>query len=579
MKKTIYIIVGQFKNDYMDKFTTGIMRKANELDYDTVVFSMSRYYRTKTNCEKEIYKLIDFSKCDGVVLNAESFYELKNLAASVEQKIILSGKPYTVIGASAYTGNYFHYPYFEDMKTMTSHLIEEHGCKTIYCLGDVPDTQSSRIDGFKAAMKEHGLPCPQSFLLYGGFWVDCAERLAKDISREIIDKPDAVMCINDQIANALVRALYRNGIAVPEDILVAGLDGHPSAFNYELPITTIMIDGEHLGKTAMNRLHEMLGNEIEIVPIKKSRIRTGMSCGCGVRKSRHIRNRIEEVAENENHHMYYRNSEIQEKLYHINDYSDLPLILDNLTYLVPGMSTFSVSLLRGENQAECLFHSSWSNGDSTVKFDYRDILPPNGNMDSQVRNTHVVPIAFNEKFYGYVTAGYHQPNVYNEFLHKFIRDISVALDIYERSATINTMSLPELKPERVTTKAYPGLKHIEEEHDDSPENDKCTLYAVKDGTLAKVNVDGILYFEAFDKKVNVVLKSGSYEVRNTLAELEEMMETRNYMRVSKSILLNLDKVSAVRPESDRTVVAVLVTKQEVRVSRRYAKDFRSRMKF
>ena len=188
MKKTIYIIAGQFKNDYMDKYMTGVMRKANELNYDTVTFSMSRYYRTKTNCEKDIYKLIDFSKCDGVILNAESFYELKNLAATIEQKIILSGKPYTVIGASAYTDNYFHYPYFDDMVTMVNHLIEEHGCKRIYCLGDVPDSQSSRIDGFKAAMMAHNLPCPQSYLLYGGFWIDCAERLAKDIAREIIDK-------------------------------------------------------------------------------------------------------------------------------------------------------------------------------------------------------------------------------------------------------------------------------------------------------------------------------------------------------------------------------------------------------
>ncbi len=579
MKKTIYIIAGQFKNDYMDKFTTGVMRKANELDYDTVTFSMSRYYRTKTNCEKDIYKLIDFSKCDGVVLNAESFYELKNLAAMIEQQIIISGKPYTVIGSSSYTENYFHYPYYDDMVAMTDHLIEEHDCKTIYCLGDVPDSESSRIEGFKASMKKHNLPCPQSYLLYGGFWIDCAERLAKDIAREIIDKPDAVMCINDQIANALVRALYRNGISVPEDILVAGLDGHPCAFNYAMPITTIMIDGEHLGKTAMNRLHEMMGNEIDLVPIKKSRIKTGLSCGCGTKKSRHIRSRIEEADEYENHHMYYRNCEIQEKLYHISDYSELPLILDNLTYLIPNMSTFSVSLLRGENQAECLFHSSWSNGDSTVKFDYRDILPPNGNMDSQVRNTHIVPLSFNEKFYGYATAGYHQPNVYNEFLQKFIRDISVALDIFERSSGLGRLSTPELKPERATTKAYPGVQHIDEDHEDIPENDSNAIYAMKDGTLAKVNMDSILYFEASEKRVSVVLKSGAYEVRNTLAELEEMMLTRNYMRISKSTLLNLDKVSAVKPENDRSVVAVLVTKQEVRVSRRYAKEFKDRMKF
>lgn len=582
MKKTIYIVAGQFKGDYVDKYTTGVMRQANALEYETVCFSMSRFSRTKTNCEKDIYKLIDFSRCDGVVLNTDSFYEMKNLAASIEQQIVQSGKPYTVIGTSAFTDNYFHYPYFDDMVTIMDHLIEEHGCKTIYCLGDAPDRISSRIEGFKAAMQKHNLPCPQSYLLYGGFWIDCAERLAKDIAYDNIEKPDAVMCINDQIAMALVKSLFKNGIKVPDDILVAGIDGHPQAFNYAMPITTISIDGEHLGKTAMNRLHEMLGNEVDLVPIKKSRVITGLSCGCGVKKSHHTRSRLEADDEHSTHLMYYRNSEIQEKLYHLSDYSELPLILDNLTYIVPNMSTFSVSLVHSEHRAECLFHSYWSHGDKTVTFDYRDILPPHSNMDNQVRNLHVVPLTFIDRFYGYATAGYHQPSVYNELLQKFTRDISIALDIYEHSSNrMGNVLISEPRPERATTNVYSGIQHVDEEQPDvilEPNSDSV-VYAIKDGILSKVNIENILYFEAFDKRVNVVVKSGEYEVKNTLMELEDMMTTRNYMRVSKSILLNLDKVAAVRPEPDRSVVAVLTTKQTVRVSRKYAKDFRDKMKF
>ena len=580
MNKKIYIISGQYKGDYMDKYTIGVMKKANELEYDTVCYSMSRISRTKSCSEKDIYGIIDFSKCDGVVLNAASFYELKNLAATLEEKIIESGKPYTVIGTSAYSENYFHYPYYDDMVEVMDHLIEEHGCRKIYCLGDLPDYTSSRIDGFKAAMKKHNLPCPPSYLLYGGFWIDCAERLAKDIAFDNIERPDAVMCINDQIAMALITALFRNGIKVPEDIIVAGLDGHPCAFSYAMPVTTVSMDGEHLGKTAMSRLHEMLGNELDIVPIRKSKVITGMSCGCGVKKSSHIRSRLEKDNELEQYRMFYRNSEIQEKLYHITDYSELPFILDNLTYLVPHMNTFSVSLIRGENQAECLFHSYWTHGDKTVMFDYRNVVPPYSGMDNQVRNLHVLPIIFKEKFYGYATAGYHSAMVYDEFLQKFVRDISIAIDIFENSCLNNKEhSVNISKPERTTTNVYNGIRRIEEEEETGSNDKNDAIYAVKDGMLVKINKDNILYFEAYEKKVNVVLKSGEYEVKNTLLELESMMENFNYMRVSKSILLNLDKVAAVRPETDRSVVAVLVNKQTVRVSRNYAKEFRDVMKF
>lgn len=580
MKKKIYIIAGQFKNDHMDSFTTGIMRQANELDYDTICFSMSRFSRTKSNYEKEIYKLIDFDRCEGVVLNAESFYELKNLASILEQRIIQSNKPYTVIGTSAYTDNYFHYPYYDDMISVMDHLIEVHECRKIYCLGDVPDHDSSRIEGFKAAMKKHNLPCPQSYLMYGGFWVDCADRLAKDLAYGNVEMPDAIMCINDQIAMALVKALFRNGIKVPEDVLVAGLDGHPCAYNYNMPITTVAIDGEHLGRTAMNRLHEMLGNEVNLVPIKKRHITTGHTCGCGIKRSSHARIRLENDDDMETHRMYYRNSELQERLYLLEDSSELPIVLDNLTYLVPNMSTFSVSLLREGYQAECIFHSYWAHGDKTILFDYRDVLPPNSSMDNQVRNLHVVPLTFTDKFFGYATAGYHQPSVYNEALHKFVRDISISLSI----CGVLTEDMPAIpsrnRPERATTKVYKGIQQVEDENFDSSDNGSdAIVYAVREGALSKVNLESILYFEAFDKRVNVVLKSGSYEVKNTLTELEELMKTRNYMRISKSILLNLSKVSAIKPEADRSIVVVLPNQQTVRVSRKYAKEFRDKMQF
>ena len=51
MNKKIYIISGQYKGDYMDKYTIGVMKKANELEYDTVCYSMSRISRTKSCSE------------------------------------------------------------------------------------------------------------------------------------------------------------------------------------------------------------------------------------------------------------------------------------------------------------------------------------------------------------------------------------------------------------------------------------------------------------------------------------------------------------------------------------------------
>lgn len=202
-------------------------------------------------------------------------------------------------------------------------------------------------------------------------------------------------------------------------------------------------------------------------------------------------------------------------------------------------------------------------------------------MDNQVRNIHVVPVTFKDKFYGYATAGYHTAEVYDEFLLRFVRDISIAIDRFELNCNQEpTHYYSAHKPERTTTNVYNGIRQVDDEFEDPNTADSSNIiYAIKDGLLVKVNQDNIFYFEAYDRKVNVIAKSGEYEVKNTLMELEEIVANRNFMRICKSILLNLDKIAAIRPEADRTVVVVLTNKQSVRVSRKYSKDFRDKMQF
>lgn len=66
-------------------------------------------------------------------------------------------------------------------------------------------------------------------------------------------------------------------------------------------------------------------------------------------------------------------------------------------------------------------------------------------------------------------------------------------------------------------------------------------------------------------------------MKDTLADLEQQLSGYNFMRVSKSVLRNIDRVSGVRQDVDRSLIAVLVTKSEVRVSRKYADSFKLRM--
>ena len=79
-------------------------------------------------------------------------------------------------------------------------------------------------------------------MIYGGFWSDCAEKLAEDIAYGNVEKPDAVICYSDIIAFFLIKALFRYGIRVPDDIIVTGFSASTTAQNGIISITTCSFD-------------------------------------------------------------------------------------------------------------------------------------------------------------------------------------------------------------------------------------------------------------------------------------------------------------------------------------------------
>lgn len=579
-KKAICILLGQTKADHYDNYTLSTMRLANDLGYTTITYSMPRISRPKNELESQIYNLIDYKKFAGVIINSKSFYEKKNLVALLEKRVRESGVPYIVLGNSVYKDTWDAFKNTEKYETTTDHLIEVHNCKRILCLGGVMGEPNQRINGFINSMKRHGLPCGNNNLLYGGYWTDCAEKFVKDLVFGNIEMPDAVVCIHDRIAVALVTELYRNGIRVPEDMLVAGIDGESVNFKNVFSITTTPLSANSHGERAMAELHRLISGEELNIPFEEHELVTGDSCGCGTKKDsfQEIRRSMEKYDQENQYAIYYRNSEIQERLFRLNSYADLPFILDNHTYLVPDMKTFSLSLVTGENEAECLFHSYWNYGSGTIKFDYRDVLPPESETDNMVVNLHVLPVAFSDNFFGYITAGYYQPIMYNRFLQNINRDISIALDILTRGKYINSYDgALGIEPLGKHARVNPDVGEDVQETDIEENVQSDVIYAKKDGVMTKVNIDNVLFFEAMDKRVYVALKSGNYEVKSTLSELEFQLSAHNYMRVSKSVLLNLDRVAGVRIDDDRSLVAVLQTKQEVRISRKYSDQFKLRM--
>ena len=475
-------------------------------------------------------------------------------------------KPVIVLGDSQFFPETYQPDNRIGIETLTDHVIEEHGCETLYFLGGEANQPLGNDVGFMNSMEKHGLPCTDDNLIYGGYWMECGEALAKDIAYNLVEKPDAVICQDDTVAFFFIKALAKYGIRVPEDIIVTGFDARRDSRNNVLSITTYPSNAEHHGRLVMNRLHTLITGceEPQITP-PKCNIITGMSCGCGDRNPHDIRLQLELHERRRMAEIYYKNSELEEKLYSCKDYKELYPVILHSSYLIQDKSFLAFHIKESETTSRCLYARNHLWEDEPTIFNSTDLYPRHL-LKNESKNLHILPMTFNNQFIGHAVVGYDGPSVYNSILKRYISRLAIAISLIrnrnELIASLGSRPNASLEPEQSAS----GNTKAQE-----------TLFVQKDNSLLKVPLENILLFESENRKTIAVMKSGHYEIKKTLSQLEELYSSKNFMRVSKSALVNLSKVIRITPDADRTLVATLTGKITVRVSRKHYTEFKEKI--
>lgn len=97
-----------------------------------------------------------------------------------------------------------------------------------------------------------------------------------------------------------------------------------------------------------------------------------------------------------------------------------------------------------------------------------------------------------------------------------------------------------------------------------------SITGVTDGKSVVLPLSAILYFEAVDERVFAYTESDVADVRGRLYEYEERLSDKGFVRVSKSVLVHLDKIRSIAPSPGRKFEAELCNGERVIISRQYA---------
>lgn len=111
--------------------------------------------------------------------------------------------------------------------SLTQHLIDQgHQDIGFLCGGKEHNSTNERLQGYQAALKDNRIRVKKSFILPGEYsfesGVNGAKRLLNSKRR-----PSAILASNDEIAAGALFAAQLMGVAVPDDLSIAGFEDSP----------------------------------------------------------------------------------------------------------------------------------------------------------------------------------------------------------------------------------------------------------------------------------------------------------------------------------------------------------------
>jgi len=98
-----------------------------------------------------------------------------------------------------------------------------------------------------------------------------------------------------------------------------------------------------------------------------------------------------------------------------------------------------------------------------------------------------------------------------------------------------------------------------------------------DGSISKLDLNEIYYFESVENRVFAYGAKDVAELKCRLYELEERFSGTSFIRISKSMILNLDKVERFVPVLGGRIEAVLKNKERAVISRQYVPEVKRRL--
>jgi LacI family transcriptional regulator len=145
------------------------------------------------------------------------------------------------------------------------HLLEAGRKRIAICTGNLNLLISrNRLDGYKKALIEGGIPIDERNIIATETSEDAEQKISEMLKME--PSPDGIFAISDLTMSGVMKAIYKSGKRIPEDIAVIGFCEEQYRTMYHPTLTAIDPMGFEIGKEAAELLFEQIKQNSNNLP-------------------------------------------------------------------------------------------------------------------------------------------------------------------------------------------------------------------------------------------------------------------------------------------------------------------------
>lgn len=519
-RRIIGVFTGQIEMPAQQEVLNGIAKEALKNNMDVAVFStlvQEGGYEGFQNGEVFVFDIANLDKLDAIIIFPETLRLKPTLLDDLCNRIRKNTKIIKITYDREIEG---FVPFLCDdivpSKYIVSHLIKEHGCKNVfYMTGKEGHPHSlARLEGYKQALEENGIPYDESKVYYGDFWYYKADELVERMIAEHEQLPEAIACANEPMAISTCEALARRGINVPEDVRVIGFDHSGDGIHKPDYVTSIRREEAVKGREMVRYITSVLDGVEGYEPIEKTapQIYIGKTCGCQVPFED-----VDPLAHTEegNFHSVFNfmnenmvNSqtlndfviEVDRALNWMNTIKSFNLVMTEKTYMARGESFKRDTFVGNERM---IFAYRVVNEDENEKasktidltrfFDKSEMLPT---LSEEERKPEVYIfniLHFNEEVFGYIVVSYNdEPYCCNRNYPFWVKNLNNACESLRRLT--NARYMYQEADRKAITDTMTGLynrngfnRMINEAISEMADDETLVLMEFDNNNLKKVN--------------------------------------------------------------------------------------------